>query len=191
MTLVLPTDEGSPALQPWEQREGEPDIWFGRFQKYLLLGPNRTLVAGYRAGARHKKKTRQSAEKRAHQGVPGAWRNAARKWEWLERAAAWDAVGRERLLAEYERDREVDRFERVRLLKAYRDKIEAALKKLTARGATYMNVTFGLQMVTKELRAEFDQEPAQRHKVVTVTADDMAKAASEIRDFEHGVSGDE
>ena len=29
--------------KPWDQMEGEPDRWYGRFQIYLELGVTRTL----------------------------------------------------------------------------------------------------------------------------------------------------
>ena len=35
----------SDATLPWEQRAGEPPIWFDRFTQFCLLGPNRTLDA--------------------------------------------------------------------------------------------------------------------------------------------------
>lgn len=79
------------ATQPWEQRAGEPPIWFDRFTQFCLLGPNRTLDAVYAKAAR-KPKSRKVAKHRAGKasGVSKSWRDAVQKWEWRERAAEWD-----------------------------------------------------------------------------------------------------
>ena len=38
--------------KPWDQMEGEPDRWYGRFQIYLELGVTRTLKAAAAAAGR-------------------------------------------------------------------------------------------------------------------------------------------
>lgn len=70
--------------QVWEREEGEPGNWYARFEVYRLLGPGRTLEAAYR--------------EIGGLGRPGhAWRKAAVRWRWRERAEAWDASERERV----------------------------------------------------------------------------------------------
>jgi hypothetical protein len=83
----------------WEQRPGEPPRWYARFEQYRLLGTTRTLERAFRRCAEIEglKATR-----------PGAgWYDAARAWEWSARAAAWDAVERDRLRS-LEEDRRFD-----------------------------------------------------------------------------------
>ena len=36
-------EETGQERKPWDQMEGEPDRWYGRFQVYLELGLTRTL----------------------------------------------------------------------------------------------------------------------------------------------------
>lgn len=64
-------------LQPWEQQPGENDLWYGRFLRYLALGPGRSvsLVAKGRRNA---------------YPVPAHWPIQARQLEWKTRAEGFD-----------------------------------------------------------------------------------------------------
>ncbi len=81
--------------QPWDQMEGEPDRWHGRFKVYLELGPMRTLRA---AASEAGQQGRGQALARGTE-----WSRMFRKWHWRPRANAWDAHQRE-LLAVSERN---------------------------------------------------------------------------------------
>jgi hypothetical protein len=87
--------------QPWEQREGEFDVWYDRFWRYCQLGSKRSLAAIYRKESRVK--SRKVASKKRNSGVSKAWTAAKTQWDWESRAAAWDADQRVQLLAEYEK----------------------------------------------------------------------------------------
>lgn len=88
-------------IKPWEQIEGEPNIWYDRFFKYCQLGSKRSLAAIYRKEHRVSRKgTKKSVR---NSGVPGAWHEASKQWEWEARASAWDADQRVQMVAEYER----------------------------------------------------------------------------------------
>jgi hypothetical protein len=94
----------SDATHPWDQREGEPNIWYDRFFKYCQLGSKRSLAAIYR------KERRVQARRVAYQkkssrnsGISKSWHDASKRWEWESRAVAWDADQRAQLSAEYER----------------------------------------------------------------------------------------
>lgn len=67
----------------WEQRAEEPDEWYARFRAYLLLGPERTVTAAH-IFALH------LAEESRLGNVRG-WQREARRFEWRERALAFDA----------------------------------------------------------------------------------------------------
>lgn len=69
--------------QPWERREGEPKRWFLRFEIFRTLGPGRSL----NAAVNQERASKSRAESRH---APGSWRNAARTWDWITRAQAWD-----------------------------------------------------------------------------------------------------
>jgi hypothetical protein len=79
----------------WDRIEGEPILWFDRFDKYYrILGPERNLQAAYdlyKGGGGSKKKGR----------VTAAWKKALVDWNWQKRAEAYDMhVRNERLRAE-------------------------------------------------------------------------------------------
>jgi hypothetical protein len=74
---------------PWERLPGEPGRWYARFERFRLAGPNRSLLGAVNA--------ERAEAGRGKQGrVPGAWNEAARRWRWRERAAAWDESERRR-----------------------------------------------------------------------------------------------
>lgn len=75
---------------PWErQRNGdgglEPMLWFSRFdQFYRSLGPERSIHRAYNEWRRIEKARKPST------ATPVAWSGAAKRWNWNERAEAWD-----------------------------------------------------------------------------------------------------
>jgi hypothetical protein len=71
-------------LRTWERLADEPIKWYKRFEVFRKLGPDRTFIAAYRAVA--------AAEGYTYPRVSNAWRAAARRWRWRERAKAWDEV---------------------------------------------------------------------------------------------------
>lgn len=84
----------------WEQMEQEPDLWYGRFVKYLRLGTKRSIRSVFL------KETKQKQAKTSTNVGPG-WCNAAKIWNWDERARAhdeWQRSEEDRIIAE-ERDK--------------------------------------------------------------------------------------
>lgn len=73
--------------EPWDRLEGEPNQWYDRFERFRLLGPNRTLIATYNG-------ERAEAGKSVIRRYPGAWDKVAGRWRWWERAEAWDEAQR-------------------------------------------------------------------------------------------------
>jgi hypothetical protein len=81
---------------PWDRLEGEPFMWFDRFDYYRMLGPERTIGGANRVYCeeRGKKYTKNGAYH---------WRKIAEEWRWQERAEAFDIhIRNERLRAEEE-----------------------------------------------------------------------------------------
>lgn len=93
MTSPLPV----PERLPWERMDGEPVLWFTRFETYRLIGPHRRVVEAYRRSG----KTRKNA-KGEDTTPPPVWWQAVKRWNWKWRAEQWD-------LAEIERVRQEDR----------------------------------------------------------------------------------
>jgi hypothetical protein len=92
--------------KPYHQRPGEPGKWYDRFCRFSYLGPSRTLRQCYRLVFAEKHALARG-EHLSHvdlddllaedllrlrdKRVPGAWVKRAREFDWLGRAAAWDA----------------------------------------------------------------------------------------------------
>jgi hypothetical protein len=143
--------------KPWDRQPGEKAMWYNRFDAYYRpLGPERSLLAAYNAW-RCTEKSREVPAETASK----TWRKRAKEWNWQERAEAWDEAERQRRHAEEEEERRKDRQERIRLLKAYQDKLAQALQALEPESAKWAEVTAGLRMVNEELRTEYGDQPAQ------------------------------
>jgi hypothetical protein len=132
-------------------------MWYNRFDAYYRpLGPERSLLATYNAW---REKAGKSGKKSR---VPSSWDRNAQKWNWRERAEAWDAAERERLHAEEAEERRKDRRQRIELLKDYRARLTQVIRELDPRDAKWAEVTAGLRMVNEELRTEYGDQPAQQ-----------------------------
>lgn len=73
--------------KPWERQERESARWFMRFRLYLNLGTKRTVNAAYEV--EHQVDSKEKQRKSRTKCGP-EWYNAARRWQWEERAHAWD-----------------------------------------------------------------------------------------------------
>lgn len=86
----------------WEQRidEQEPDLWYGRFVKYLRLGTKRSVNAVF------KKETPKNTEK-PRTVADNDWYDIEKQWKWKERARDYDEYQRaeEDRIIEEERDK--------------------------------------------------------------------------------------
>lgn len=69
--------------QPWERQPKEPGNWYDRFTRYRLLGPTRTLTTACRS-------EQAALGKRQSKGPSSGWAAAFVKWNWQERAEAFD-----------------------------------------------------------------------------------------------------
>jgi len=69
--------------QIWKQLEMEPNRWFQRFERFRLLGPERTLLGVFN-------EWRLAKSRPISRSNPKSWRDAANQWRWRERAEAWD-----------------------------------------------------------------------------------------------------
>jgi hypothetical protein len=80
-------------LDIWLQQEGEPNIWHQRFTSYRLMGHKRSLLGCLREEkARQAESEARSSQERRDppKSIPGAWREACKRWQWETKAAAWD-----------------------------------------------------------------------------------------------------
>lgn len=87
MHEALMFEEVSPPIEankPWDRQENEPARWFLRFRRYLAAGHTRSVNAIYEAERQEK------AEKSRNNRAGETWYQAARRYQWKERAAAYD-----------------------------------------------------------------------------------------------------
>ena len=75
-------------LDPLARLPDEPDRWFDRYERFRLLGPQRTVTAAWRS---------EDPEANANNSVPPHWYETSRKYRWRERAGAWDDEQREKM----------------------------------------------------------------------------------------------
>ena len=71
----------APDTQPWLRQSDENNRWYSRFLAYLALGPGRSVRATY---------NQEKGNETSRQATP-AWRQAAQRFDWERRAAAYDA----------------------------------------------------------------------------------------------------
>ncbi len=81
----------------WEQQPDEPASHFAWFRAFLELGPSRSMIAAYRTFGDRKGQNRTGKQP---ENVSGAWRRAAEKWQWHDRAAHFDLIESDRVMDE-------------------------------------------------------------------------------------------
>lgn len=160
--------------QIWEQSDDEPGIWFDRFERYRLIGPSRSFLAVYNA-------ERLDSNQEPAKSIPGAWVDATRRWDWRNRASTWDAYEQQRRRELYDQEREEDHQARVMLLKVLRGKLVARLNALQPHEIKPELLVRGIQVVSQELRAEYDDLPVQRLDLDSMTDDELRAIATGAR----------
>jgi len=165
-------------LKPWDQQPGEPDRWYGRFQQFLSMGPERSVLRSFR-----------QARKRPQSTGSSEWSAQALEWRWRERAHAWDDWQRN-LLALTERNLRVGLhhsrvavteevidvlrgvIDRAELTEADRDQARAWLPHLRP----FLRDMLVVQR--QEFEADFTRDdPAEG---MVITADDLRAAQREL-----------
>jgi hypothetical protein len=138
----------------WEKKSDEPLTWFNRFERYRLLGPQRSLdAASQRCAQVEGQRCAESSR---------TWYGASRRWQWQERARAWDATHPSPLPGEEEAHRSDARQERLGM-------ISKILKDLY--------VTLNLA----DLPNLDENNSGHSGQIPTCTADDLVEAAKRLR----------
>lgn len=75
---------------PWDRQrdesgELEPNLWYDRFEQYRAAGPSRSITRIYKAW-----RVTMGYEKLRYSAYPSSWVRASNRWNWKERAEAWD-----------------------------------------------------------------------------------------------------
>jgi hypothetical protein len=88
--------------RPYHRQEGESNLWYDRFHRFMRMGPGRSLTRCYREviNAQRAVQGRPLLPKTA--GCSRVWRQRAREYHWHERAEAWDEERRHQDLKQVE-----------------------------------------------------------------------------------------
>lgn len=152
--------------------EGEPGIWFDRFNTWRELGPSRTIEDAWR-------------KDRAKKGLSGKrphfrWYEVRKEWNWDERALAWDDYRAQELRRhEIEAEkaaRDQARSDRRALIEGFTGTMSTAL-------LTYTNSVDRLSGLLDQLqrRLQAEQDPDQREVLqerIAVLAEGLANLAA-------------
>lgn len=158
------------------------------------------------------RKARKSAQKRA--GLPQSWRLASEKWQWQQRAEAFDEHERAQQVAEWQRRRDELREHEWKFSQELLDKARQMLVFPLAKtvrstqdgGQTIVTEVYPaqwkladtariLEAASKLARLAVGEETERIgiHNDVQITADDLVQAAREVMDWErqtYGLSAD-
>jgi hypothetical protein len=85
--------------EPWKRQNDEPARLYARFDAFLRLGPSRCLQSLYN-------EDRRERGLRPANKIADSWRRAAVKWQWKERAEAYDGAEITRYQERYRQRRE-------------------------------------------------------------------------------------
>ena len=166
----------------WEKRSDEPLAWFNRFERYRLLGPQRSLEA---ASQRCAEVEGQRCPKSSR-----TWCDASRRWQWQERARAWDATQPSPLPGEEEAHRSDARQERLGMIsKIVKDLYVtlnlADLPNLEPDEARQFLPTLRLffrdMLAAHRTEMGDDENSGHSGQIPTYTADDLVEAAKRLR----------
>lgn len=177
-------------MQIWKRLDGEPAVWFARFDAFRMIGPMRSIDEAYR---------RVSGLHRLSGKRPGqAWYNAADTWRWWERAEAWDEAERSRLMAMEQRRRFDAREERLRTIAQMMGMVQGVIATAEPESLSVAEARDLLPMMRLMLR---DMLAAQRlemglpqmdgdgsDEVLPFSADELARARRELAEAGHGGS---
>ena len=86
--------------RPDEQRDGETDLQFAWFRAFLAMGPGRSMRAAYKAFSEAKSPKVAKSRHKTAENVSPSWRAASAKWDWHQRATAFDEAESDRALDE-------------------------------------------------------------------------------------------
>jgi|GEM_PF-2392634 hypothetical protein len=202
------------ATQPWERQPKEPTQLYERFQRYLLLGPARSVYAAYRAELAERARARQKKLSITRTGLPQSWREQSKRWRWSERAQAFDEAERAKRYAAYQaradeilREGLAQRFARVEELKHLAELLRAEVLTEDKRwlpDAKWIGGEFGERVdivrfnsaLVEQYRQTLEDlamELGERVRgmkvsgsigVTQITADDLARAAAEAKTWE-------
>jgi hypothetical protein len=114
--------------KPYHRQEGEPNLWYDRFHKFMRMGAGRSLARCYQeiSNAERSRQGRPLLPSTA--SCPGTWRQRAREFDWERRAEAWDKEQRRLDLESVQQARSMARSLSPDAIKVIEDTMRGELK---------------------------------------------------------------
>ncbi len=145
----------------WERQENEPVLWFQRFQRFLAMGPDRSVLAFYNHWRQEKAK-KSKAKFTPANSPPSAWTKAAQRYNWRQRASAYDLHQLKQEFADLEARVLERRKKRLELQDKLMEKIEKALSDLNTQDIRIGAAVAALRTLSEQQRIDLDDTPQQR-----------------------------
>ncbi len=136
----------------WDRQKGENLMWFSRFETYRMIGPERTLL-----GTINEMMVKKGEKRR--NSIPNSWSLNFEKFDWKQRAEAWDDQERQKTRKENEKARSKARKARVSLILEGIDKLREALKVCNPESAKFGEIMNGIRILSEQTRLEFMEGP--------------------------------
>lgn len=114
-------------------------MWFGRFQYYLEIGPERNIEIAYRAWLAAQAHKQASLNKKGLR-CPQNWRDAMKAFQWEQRATSYDThIAEEKLRIQRQLEKEdLEKWEeRARLLRDRKWELSDELNALCRKGLRF------------------------------------------------------
>jgi hypothetical protein len=172
--------------ESYKQQSREPNLWFARFERYRLAGPCRSLLGILNA-------ERQQRGARPGKSLPEAWAKNAKRWQWRERAEAWDELERGRAREAHAQEVEEMNRRHVQEAKALQSKAIQRLKSLDLEHLSTADVLRYLIEAAKLERTALGQPESiaeqrltgQSGGAVVFTVEDAVTASTELEQWQH------
>ena len=158
--------------QPWERQTGERPKPWAAFCIYRDLGPLRSINKAFQQHQRQLVAKGELKPDALKDHPPRWWGTWSSDFNWVVRSAAYDDHIEAADRAQFERERIQAREDRRKLIRVAKSKLAKMLNKLepkmkpdeTPEIPKVNDVVNLMRLVIQEERAEYDDEPTQRHE---------------------------
>ena len=107
--------------RPWDKRDDEKMFWYSRFERFRLMGPQRSLLGAYLSEEGEQGRVRKCKK------APTSWIKARDRYDWVTRAEAWDAEQQRVDREEWERRKSIQRQKEWEAAEKLAEKAQAML----------------------------------------------------------------
>ncbi len=172
-------------IPPIPRMPDEPTGWYSRLVSFCLMGPGRSVLRVYND---EREKAGKSGKARS---IPGPWQKIIDRFRWRDRAAQYDLETIELEREQQKALRETERRKRLDLLKAFRKRINAAMKALVPASTSLGQIAAAVRVLCSESREEFELADLDRRlaELEAANPDERGAYADQFRDEMRRLSG--